>query len=172
MMSRWWSRGALRMLKRILFIQITDDLDVVAVRQRARQISGLLGFDVQDQTRIATAVSEIARNALMYARGGTVEFAMDLASPQSLVIGISDHGPGIRNLSAILNGEQDLIGGTEAKLGIIGAKRLMDGFDIQSSPGSGTRIELRKDLPKRAATLTARDLGEISVELARHVPEN
>jgi signal transduction histidine kinase/CheY-like chemotaxis protein len=160
------------MLKRILFTQIIIERDVVAARQRARQISGLLGFDVQDQTRIATAVSEIARNALMYARGGTVEFAMDLASPQSLVIGISDHGPGIRNLSAILNAEQDLIGGTEAKFGIIGAKRLMDAFDIQSSPGSGTRIQLRKDLPKHAAILTARDLAKISTELARQVSEN
>ena len=160
------------MLKRILFIKITDERDVVAARQRARQISGLLGFDVQDQTRIATAVSEIARNALIYAKDGTVEFAMDLASPQSLVIRIGDHGPGITDLSAVLNGEQGLTGETGTKLGIIGARRLMDAFDIQSSPGSGTTIQLRKDLPKRAATLTARDLAEISAELARRGPEN
>src|SRR5512144_1273501 len=117
MMSRWWSRGVLRMLKRILFIQIADDRDVVAARQRARQISGLLGFDVQDQTRVATAVSEIARNALIHARGGTVEFAMDLASPQSLVIRIGDRGPGIKDLSAVLDGEQGVAGATETKLG-------------------------------------------------------
>ena len=160
------------MLRRILFIQITDERDVVAARQRARQISGLLGFDVQDQTRIATAVSEIARNAFIYARGGTVEFATDLASPQSLVIRIGDHGPGIRDLSAVLNGDQGLAGETGTKLGLIGARKLMDAFDIQSSPGSGTTVQLRKDLPKRAATLTARDLAQISAELARRVPEN
>lgn len=160
------------MLKRILFTQISTERDVVAARQRARQVSASLGFDVQDQTRIATAVSEIARNALMYARGGTVEFAVDLASPQSLVIDISDHGAGINNLSAILNGEQGLIGGAEAKFGIIGAKRLMDAFDIQSSPGSGTHIQLRKNLPKHAAILIARDLATISAELARQAPES
>jgi signal transduction histidine kinase len=160
------------MLKRILFIQITDERDVVAARQRARQISGLLGFDVQDQTRIATAVSEITRNAFIYARGGTVEFATDLASPQSLVIRIGDHGPGIKDLSAVLNGDQGLAGETETKLGIIGARKLMDAFDMQSSPGSGTTVQLRKNLPKRAAALTARDLAEISAELARRVPEN
>jgi signal transduction histidine kinase/CheY-like chemotaxis protein len=160
------------MLKRILFTQIITERDVVSARQRARQISALLGFDVQDQTRVATAVSEIARNALMYARGGTIEFGVDLASPQSLVIDISDRGPGIRDLSAVLNGEQDLTGGAEAKFGIIGAKRLMDAFDIQSSPESGTHIQLRKDLPKHAEILTARDLGKISAELARQVPEN
>src|SRR5512134_1715773 len=106
MMSRWWSRGALRMLKRILFTQIIIERDVVVARQRARQISGLLGFDVQDQTRVATAISEIARNAFIHAKGGTVEFAVDLASPQSLVIDIGDRGPGIRDLAAVLNGEQ------------------------------------------------------------------
>jgi anti-sigma regulatory factor (Ser/Thr protein kinase) len=160
------------MLKRILFIEITDERDVVAARQRARQISGLLGFDVQDQTRVATAVSEIARNVLIYAQGGTVEFAMDLASPQSLVIRFGDRGPGIRDLSAILNGEQGLVEGTAAKLGIISARRLMDAFDIQSSPGSETLIQMRKDLPKRAATLTACDFANISAELTRQGPEN
>jgi signal transduction histidine kinase len=160
------------MLERILLTQITDESDVVVARQRARQISGLLGFDVQDQTRVATAVSEIARNALIYARGGSVEFAMDLAPPQSLVIRIGDRGPGIRDLAAVLNGEQGLAGGTVTKLGIIGAKRLMDAFDIQSTTGSGTRIQLRKHLPKRAANLTARDLAEMSAELTRQVLEN
>jgi signal transduction histidine kinase/ActR/RegA family two-component response regulator len=160
------------MLKRILFTQIITERDVVAARQRARQISALLGFAVQDQTRVATAVSEIARNALMYARSGTVEFVMDLGSPQSLVIHISDRGPGIKDLSAVLNGKEDLIGGTEAKFGIVSAKRLMDAFDIQSSLGSGTHIQLRKDLPKHAAILTARDLAKISAELARQVPDN
>jgi signal transduction histidine kinase len=160
------------MLQRILFIQITDERDVVAARQRARQVSRLLGFDVQDQTRVATAVSEIARNALIHAKSGAVEFAADLASPQSLVIRIDDRGPGIRDLAAVRNGEPGSAKGTGGKLGIIAAKRLMDAFDIQSSPGSGTRIQLRKDLPKRAAILTAHGLAEISAELTRQGPEN
>lgn len=160
------------MLKRILFIQIADEGDVVAARQRARQISGLLGFDVQDQTRVATAVSEIARNALVYAQGGTVEFAADLALPQSLVIHVDDRGPGIRNLAAVLDGEPSLVEGAAVKLGLVSARRLMDAFDIQSSPGSGTLIQMRKDLPKRAPTLTARDLAKISAELARQGPKN
>lgn len=160
------------MLKRILFIQILDERDVVAARQRARQISGLLGFDVHDQTRVATAVSEIARNALIHAQGGTVEFAAEFAAPQSLVIRIGDRGPGIKDLSAVLDGEQGLAGGTGAKLGIIGARRLMDAFDIQSAPEAGTHIQLRKELPKRTAILTAHELAEISTALIRQGPEN
>ena len=160
------------MLKRILFIQILDERDVVAARRRARQISALLGFDVHDQTRVATAVSEIARNALIHAHGGTVEFAVEFAAPQSLVIRVGDRGPGIKDLSAVLDGEQGPAGGTGAKLGIIGARRLMDAFDIQSAPEAGTHVQLRKELPKRTAILTAHELAEISAALTRQGPEN
>src|SRR5262249_12941524 len=80
-------------------LTIRYERDVVLVRQRARQIATLVGFDTQDQTRVATAVSEIARNAFTYARGGQVEFRLEGDTiPQVLVMTISDRGPGIQNL--------------------------------------------------------------------------
>ena len=89
----------------ILSVHIQSERDVVAARQRARQVSALLGFGDQDQARIATAVSEIARNAHQYAGGGQLDFSISLrSSPQSLWMQVSDRGPGIADLDAILSG--------------------------------------------------------------------
>jgi anti-sigma regulatory factor (Ser/Thr protein kinase) len=82
-------------------IELRQEHDVVLARQRARQIAGLVGFDNQDQTRIATAVSEIARNAFKYAGGGRVEFALD---GWALFVRVADKGPGIPDLPAVLEG--------------------------------------------------------------------
>jgi anti-sigma regulatory factor (Ser/Thr protein kinase) len=89
----------------IVTMTIETEGDVVAVRQRARRVAELLGFDRQDQTRIATAVSEIARNAFIYAGGGRAEFIVETKSPQLFRIRISDRGKGIANLQAILDGQ-------------------------------------------------------------------
>src|SRR5580704_7268607 len=116
----------------ILTLAIACERDTVAARQRARQIARLLGFDPQDQTRISTAVSEIARNAFNYAGGGRIEFLVDgRTRPQLFVIKVADHGPGIGNLSTILDGRYE--SQTGMGLGIIGAKRLMDRFQIDST---------------------------------------
>src|ERR1700761_8139131 len=89
----------------ILSTEIRQERDTVNSRQRARQIARLLGFDPQDQTRIATAVSEIARNAYNYAKGGRVEFLIEgRTRPQLFVIKVTDRGFGIPNLSTILEG--------------------------------------------------------------------
>src|ERR1700757_4110065 len=89
----------------ILTLAIACERDTVAARQRARQIARLLGFDPQDQTRISTAVSEIARNAFNYAGGGRVEYLLEgRVAPQLFIIKISDQGPGIHALDAILEG--------------------------------------------------------------------
>ena len=77
----------------------------MTARQRARQIARLLGFDAQDQTRISTAVSEIARNAFNYASGGRVEYLLEgRTAPQLFIVKISDSGPGVRDLNTILEG--------------------------------------------------------------------
>src|SRR5690349_20514541 len=92
----------------ILTINVRDERDVVLARQRARQVAGLLGFDSQDQTRIATAVSEIARNAHMYAGGGRAEIRLEGAtSPQVLEIKVADQGPGISDLEHVLSGRYE-----------------------------------------------------------------
>ena len=89
----------------IITVSLQYEDDVVAARQRARQIAGLIGFDAQDQTRIATAVSEIARNAFRYAKNGMVEFLVEgQTTPQVLLIRVTDSGPGIQNLAQVLAG--------------------------------------------------------------------
>jgi len=150
----------------IVAVNVGREQDVVNARQRARQVAELLGFDGQGQTRIATAVSEIARNAFRYAAGGRVEFAVEgRSAPQVLLIAVSDRGPGIAELPRILQG--DYRSRTGLGLGLIGARRLMDAFDVQSSPAGGTVVSLRKVLPWRSEPITATGIAEIAAALAR-----
>ena len=108
----------------------------------------LSGCDGQDQIRLATAVSEIARNAFQYGGGGTVEFRIDHVQPGDagvLVARVSDSGPGIPNAQAVLNG--DYVSPTGMGLGIIGARRLVDSFTLASSRESGTDGRTRAIAP-------------------------
>lgn len=152
----------------ILTIAIRDERDVVLARQRARHVAAMLGFDTQDQTRIATAVSEIARNAYAYAGGGRVELAIEgQTAPQLLSITVSDQGKGIANLDHVLSGRYQ--SPTGMGLGLVGSRRLMDGFEIRSSPG-GTTVLLKKLLPSHSPLLFARDMSALADELARQRP--
>ncbi|MFC4311179.1 ATP-binding protein [Steroidobacter flavus] len=146
------------MNRSLLRLDLAQDRDIVAARQRARQVSALLGFDSQDQVRIATAVSELVRNAIRHAGGGTIEFMLTEApvhgvAPQAnplLQIIISDNGPGIANLDDAISDS----GGGELKLGLVAARRLMDTFDVYSGKGRGTTITLGKFLPRRTEGFT------------------
>jgi signal transduction histidine kinase len=129
------------------------DHDLVAARRRARQVAALLGFDGQDQTRIATVASEIARNALRYGRGGSIQFGVEKGTDgQQMTITVSDQGPGIANLEEVLSGQYRST--TGMGLGIIGARRLMDDFSIETSPERGTTVVMKKLLPPYAEELT------------------
>lgn len=150
----------------LLAVTLHHDYDVVLSRQRARQIAALLRFDIQEQTQIATAVSEIARNAFLYAGGGKVEFVMiGTRSPQLLEIRISDRGGGIPTLPGILDGSSSPGNGR----GILGARRLMDQCTIQTSP-AGTTVTLQKSLSRPLPVFTPRSLHQLSDTLARHRP--
>jgi signal transduction histidine kinase/CheY-like chemotaxis protein len=157
-------------MNRILCMDISLEHDVVLARQRARQLAGLLGFDAQDQTRIATSVSEIVRNAFQYAGGGKVDFQFEGARGPSMTIRVQDHGPGIPDLSAVLCGAYQ--SQTGMGVGITGARRLMDDFRISSSPGEGCKVELRKLLPKHAQPVDSHRLAQIADELVRGGPQN
>ena len=128
----------------ILTLRLRHERHVVHARQRARDIAALLGFEHQDQIRMATAASELARNAFRYASNGAVEFSVRPGKPQIFVISVTDSGPGIANLPDILDGKY--VSRTGLGKGIIGTKRLMDHFEIDSSP-SGTRVQAGKLLP-------------------------
>jgi signal transduction histidine kinase/DNA-binding response OmpR family regulator len=155
----------------ILSVAVTYEQDVVTARQRARQIAAQLGFDAQDQTRLATAVSEIARNAYTYAKGGRVEFVVEgTTAPQVFTIRITDQGPGITDLPRILRGQYR--SPTGMGLGIVGARRLMDQFAIESVAGKGTTVLLKKLLPPGAPLVTADRLRAITDALVRAQPED
>jgi signal transduction histidine kinase/CheY-like chemotaxis protein len=158
------------MIRQLLTLELRLEQDVVQARQRARQIAGLMGFEAQDQTRVATSVSEVARNAFQYAGGGKVEFLADDTPPASLQIRVTDRGPGIKNLPTILGGSYK--SPTGMGVGLAGSRRLMDGFRVESTPESGTTVTLGKILPGGAAALAPSGLARLGEELARQAPHD
>jgi signal transduction histidine kinase len=150
----------------ILTLVLNDERDVVLARQRAKQVAGLLDFGLQDQTRIATTVSELARNAVIYGGGGRVELFLEGSDPpQALAVRISDEGPGIAHLDEILSGRY--ASRTGMGLGIVGSRRLMDSFHIDSRPGDGTVVTVGKLRPASARPISGARLEEIAAELVK-----
>ena len=123
-------------------VEIREDFDIIKARARARVFAEELGFGIVDQTRIATAVSEIARNALVYGGGGKMTLST-IRGRKGLEIVIVDQGPGIPNVDRVLI-ESYPKRGVGLGLGLQGAKRLMDEFCIDSKPGVGTKVTMRK----------------------------
>ncbi|QGZ59937.1 sensor histidine kinase [Paraburkholderia acidiphila] len=158
------------MNKPLLRIRLETAQDVVAARRRARELAAGLGFSPLDQTRIASAVSEIARNAFEYAGGGEITFALESErSREALAVQVSDHGPGVRELEAVLDGTYRSPGGMG--LGITGSRRLMDRFDIRSS-ASGTTVTMARDLPHERGAVCGKELERIVRELSARSPQD
>jgi len=154
---------------RLLLVALEREPDIVLVRKRTRRVAELLGFDRQDQTRITTAVSELARNAFEYAGGGRAEFRVrDDAAAPVFEITISDKGPGIADLDAVLSGSHTSEKGMG--VGLRGARRLMDAFHIESHPGLGTTVRVLKSLPPRAPAVNRAMLTRIGQALAADEP--
>jgi signal transduction histidine kinase/CheY-like chemotaxis protein len=155
-------------MRHLLTLAIRHDQDVVTARQRAAYVGQLLGFDTSEQTRVATAVSEIVRNAFRYAKGAGVSYGVDEeAKPQRLIVRVTDEGPGIKHLDDVLAGRYQ--SGTGMGMGIVGARRLMDAFSIQSS-SSGTTVVLAKFLSPRHELVTVERARQIAEALARKQP--
>ncbi len=153
----------------LLKVNIACEHDVVLARRRARAIAERLGFDRTDQSRIATAVLEIARNAFQYAGGGEADFAVEgCRKPQDFVVTVRDTGPGIPDLDAILEGPSR----TGMGLGMQGARCLMDRLQIASVPGRGTTVTLGRAVPLKSPLVTAETAGQIAADLARREPES
>lgn len=153
----------------VLTVDIRFEPDIVLARQRARQIAALLRFERQDQIRIATAVSELARNAFQYAKGGRVEFQMTRKAEPLFQIKVTDRGPGISNIKEILDGKY--ISSTGMGLGLAGVRRLMDSFEIDAPPGRGTTAIVGKRLPK-PDMISGKFIASISDELAKQAPQS
>ncbi|AGA25174.1 response regulator [Singulisphaera acidiphila] len=152
----------------LLTLEVLLEPDIILARQRARQIAALLGFPALDQTRIATATSEIARKVFENASGGRVEFLVEEGTPPALLIRIQERSAAskLRRAAATdpLGANPDLGDGT------LGARRLMDRFAAGPFTAGGNLVSMAKDLPKRTAGFTADDLARISGELARQAP--
>ena len=147
-------------------LMLSTERDVVNARQRARSIAGALGFDHHDQIRIATAVSEIARNAFRYARSGSVTFSVDPES-HMLRVEVTDQGGGIPHLDTVLGGSYR--SSTGLGMGILGTQRLMDEFSIQSN-SQGTSVQFGKSLPQHSAPVNKGALDKVQAELKRQHP--
>jgi signal transduction histidine kinase/CheY-like chemotaxis protein len=152
-------------------ISLHFEYDLVAARRRARQVAALLGFDEQDQTRIATVASEIARNALRYGGGGRIEFGVDSReNGEFLSMTVSDRGPGIANVDDVLNGRYQST--TGMGIGLTGARRLMDDLQISTGAGTGTIVSMKKRLPSSAPVLDSDGVRRLSDQLARQRPDS
>jgi serine/threonine-protein kinase RsbT len=124
-------------------IAIERELDIVAARQKGRELAASVGFTRTDQTLIATAISEVARNILAYAqRGEVVLRLLDQDGRRGIFVEARDRGPGIADVALAL---QD--GYSTAKslgLGLPGSKRMMDDLTIDSELGRGTTVTMRR----------------------------
>lgn len=153
----------------IVHVTLRSERDVVQARQRAREVASALGLDNQDQIRMATATSEIARNAFRYARNGRVTFSLALEPPQRLEVTVTDSGPGIGNLDEILDGRYR--SETGLGMGIIGTRRLMDEFEL-STASNGTTVRMAKRIPLQRTTWTQSTARELSRKMLARTPDN
>ena len=126
-----------------LRLPIAADVDVVQARQQGREVAANAGFTSGDQTVIAAAISEIARNILMYAKRGEIVLSVVAnGDRQGVVVIARDQGPGIRDVARALQDGYSTSGGLG--LGLPGAKRLMDEFELTSAVGQGTTVTMKK----------------------------
>jgi len=122
---------------------IRSDLDIVIARTLARDTAKSLGFGPIDQARIATAVSELARNIFLYAGTGSVTVReVERNARKGIEIVCEDQGPGITNIDVAMQDGYSTSRGMG--MGLPGAKRLMDEFDLKTQEGIGTTITCRK----------------------------
>lgn len=124
-------------------VAIERDDDVVRARQKGRELASAVGFSSTDQTLIATAISELARNIVTYAVRGTVTLSrIDQQGRPGVLIVASDQGPGIANVDLAMRDGYST--GNSLGVGLPGARRLVDELEIVSSVGVGTTVTLRK----------------------------
>jgi serine/threonine-protein kinase RsbT len=127
-------------------VVIAGEDGIVAARQTARVTARAMGFSMVDQSRIATAVSELARNVVRYATGGIGEAIIRTVGETDQIRGIEivvrDNGPGITDIQLALR--DGFTSGSGLGMGLPGTRRLMDDFAIDSAPGTGTTVTIRK----------------------------
>jgi serine/threonine-protein kinase RsbT len=122
-------------------IAILDEADIVTARGRGTQLCSELGFPKVVQVKVATVISELARNIVQYAGEGEITIT---SFDNGIEVVARDEGPGIDDLDAVLSGEYS--SETGMGKGLIGTKNIMDEFEVQSKPGMGTEVRVKKFL--------------------------
>lgn len=124
-------------------VPIEHEGDIVTARQKGRELAAASGLSRTEQTLVATAISEVARNIVVYAQRGEVVLApLEDRGRQGLMVVARDDGPGIANPALAMRDGYST--GNSLGMGLPGAKRLMDEFELLSSPGKGTTITMKK----------------------------
>jgi len=124
-------------------VAIGSDIDIVYARQKGRDLATRLGFSSSDGALIATAISEMARNVVLYARRGEIVLRpIERGGRRGIHIVAQDRGPGIRDLNLAMQDGYSTSGGLG--VGLPGVRRLMDEFEIVSKNGEGTRVTVKK----------------------------
>jgi serine/threonine-protein kinase RsbT len=124
-------------------VNVESDSDIVTARMRGRAMAAQLGFAAATATLVATAISELARNILLYARRGEVILTpVENGRRRGLVVEARDQGPGIRDVAEAMRDGYSTSG--RLGLGLPGVRRLMDEFEIRSQPGEGTVVTVKK----------------------------
>jgi signal transduction histidine kinase/ActR/RegA family two-component response regulator len=156
---------------RIIRLRLQNEADVVVARQRARQVAELLGMEGATQTRLATAVSEIARNALIHGGGGHTDLLLSVGPPR-LLVRISDEGGGLPPslVGDVADPAAPVVLGPQSGGGLAVARRLAHSFDVQSG-ADGSTITLGMALPAGTAA-SATVAAEAADALARRPPDS
>lgn len=122
---------------------LRSEHDIVLARQTVRKLTQQLGFSLVDQTKMVTAASELARNAYVYGRGGTLLWEiLERDGRRGLKLRFADEGPGIPNMDLAMT--DGWTSGTGLGMGLSGARRLVNDFEIDSKVGAGTRVTITR----------------------------
>ncbi|MER2997640.1 sensor histidine kinase [Pontibacter populi] len=141
------------MLRSLLKININNELDVVLAYKRAKQLSERLGITIGNQTKFATAVSEICRNVVEHVGNGNIQFSIiEEQNVKYIEAIVADRGRGLGNIDYFLNREPNAL--NTKGTGLANSRKLVDYFNIESEFEKGTRITLRQRLPHNAPTVT------------------
>ena len=128
-------------------VPINSESDIVEVRKVVREVTRALGFGITDVTRSVTAASELARNIFRYAGSGAMEWRqLEIESNSGVELIFRDQGPGIADIEQAMESGYTTGGGLG--MGLPGAKRLMDEMELDSQPGRGTTVTVRKWLKR------------------------
>ena len=123
-------------------VPVASEVDIVNVRRRVRDVTSQLGFSLVDQTKMVTAASELARNALIHGGGGSMELTAMNGPRTGVRLLFQDQGPGIPDIQLALR--DGFTTGSGLGLGLGGAKRLVNEFEIDSRPGAGTKVVITR----------------------------